>query len=160
MAPPLPSLIIDIAAPVAVAELTVLVDAVVGALLALNGAVLLIALDDVEVDDMLEVVPLKVLDVDVMVGLGKERDGLADAMLQNCCESCSAEASSDGQVTDMQETIERGNLPCLQKQLTSTTLVQFDVDTAVSRQLTTHVGTPLKLGYCAVLVEVAAVLVL
>jgi len=142
------------AAPVCVAELV----ALVALPPVLVEAVLLLPLEeDLELDVALGV-PLSVLDVDVIEALGKDRDGLADAILQNCCESCSAEASSEGQVTDMQLTMASGNLPCLQKQLTSTTLEQFAVDTALSRQLVTHAGTPLKLGYCAVLVDVAAVL--
>jgi len=143
------------AAPVCVAELV----ALVALPPVLVEAVLLLPLEeDPELDVTLVVAPLSVLDVDVIEALGKDRDGLADAMLQNCCESCSAETSSEGQVTDMQLTMASGNLPCLQKQLTSTTLEQFAVDTALSRQLVTHAGTPLKLGYCAVLVDVAAVL--
>jgi len=111
--------------------------------------------DESDVDVGVE--ELSVLDVEVMVGLGKESDGLAEATLQNCCGSFSAALSSEGHVTEMQETMALGNvlLPFLQKQLTSTTLEQFDPAIALSRQLVTHEGTPLKLGYCAELVDVA-----
>lgn len=103
-APPLPSLLRVMAAPVCVAELVALPPVLV-------EAVLLLPLEeDLELDVTLGV-PLSVLDVDVIEALGKDRDGLADAILQNCCESCSAEASSEGQVTDMQLTMASGNLP-------------------------------------------------
>jgi len=42
-----------------------------------------------------------------------------------------------------------------QKQLTSTTLEQFRFALACAKQLDTQVETPLKLGNCAVLVELA-----
>jgi len=57
----------------------------------------------------------------------------------------------------MQETIPLGNLPLTQKQLTSMTLEQFESEMAVSKHVVAQGGTPLKLGYCAVLVEVALV---
>jgi hypothetical protein len=50
-----------------------------------------------------------------------------------------------------------GNLSLTQKQLTSTTEVQFEFAIEVSKQLTTQVGKPLKLGYSAELVELALV---
>lgn len=56
-------------------------------------------------------VPLPDVAVDVVVGEGKERVGWAEATLQNCCESCSAEDSREGHVVDMQLTIPLGNLP-------------------------------------------------
>jgi len=40
----------------------------------------------------------------------------------------------------------------LQKQLTSTTLVQFKFELACAKQLDTQIGTPVKLGNCAELV--------
>jgi len=56
---------------------------------------------------------------------------------------------------DIQETIPLGNLPLTQKQLTSTTLEQLASEMPVSKHVVAQGGIPLKLGYCAVLVEVA-----
>jgi len=95
--------------------------------------------------------------VEVVVGVGNDRDEDDDARLQNCCASCSVVFSKVGQVVDIQETIPLGNLPLTQKQLTSTTLEQFDCEMAVSKHVVAQGGIPVKLGYCAVLVELALI---
>lgn len=45
--------------------------------------------------------------------------------------------------------------PLSQKQLTSMTLLQFALEMPVSKHVVAQGGTPLRLGNCAVLVEVA-----
>ncbi|KAF7971752.1 hypothetical protein HWV62_20009 [Athelia sp. TMB] len=107
-ADPLPCLLRATAAPVCVGVLdaTLLL-----AVVALFGAVVVDAAeDDDETDVDVGVEELITLDVEVMVGLGKESDGLADATLQNCCESFSAALSSEGQVTEMQATMALGKV--------------------------------------------------
>lgn len=56
---------------------------------------------------------------------------------------------------DIQDTIPWGNKPLMQKQLTSTTLLQLASEIAVSKHVVAQDGIPVKLGYCVVLVEVA-----
>lgn len=56
-------------------------------------------------------VPLPLVVDELLVGVGKDSVGCAEAMLQNCCESCSAEDSSEEQLVDIQVTIAFGNLP-------------------------------------------------
>jgi len=93
----------------------------------------------------------------VVVGAGNESDVEFVARLQNCWASCSVVFNKVGQVTDIQETIALGNFPLTQKQSTSITLVQFELEIAVSKHVVAHGGTPLKLGNWAVVVEVAIV---
>ncbi|KAF7973050.1 hypothetical protein HWV62_16342 [Athelia sp. TMB] len=176
-ADPLPCLLSATAAPlcVGVLEATLLL-----AVVALFGAVVVDAADDDDETDVdVGVEELITLDVEVMVGLGKESDGLADATLQNCCESFSAALSSEGQVTEMQATMALGKvlLPLWSGTFISTAKgkrageertfcrsssrpLRWCSSILRSRfrgswSLRADVRTPLKLGYCAELVDVA-----
>jgi len=95
----------------------------------------------------------------VVVGVGNEsdEDEDEDARLQNCWASCSVMFSNVGQLVDIQETTPWVNLRLTQKQLTSTTLVQLASEIAVSKHVTAQGGIPVRLGNCAVLVEVGMV---
>ena len=126
------------------------------------GLVLLVAVELVVVLAVLVVVLGNIdvaLDEIVILidGVGKLSDALVVAMPQNCCARFSAVASSVGHVDDIHITIEGANLELYtdmsvsqsdgghvfprtrlaQKQLTSTSLVQFALETATPRQVTT-----------------------
>lgn len=60
-------------------------------------------------------VPVPLVAVVEVVGVGKESVGWDEAMLQKDWESCSADWSSVGQVVDMQDTTVLGNFPLEEK---------------------------------------------
>jgi len=115
------------------------------------GAVLvLVPVLDVDDDNIVEVLEL------VVVGTGANvSDGDDDARAQNCCASVSDVDRESEQLALTHATSSAGKFGSTQKQFTATTLEQPTRAIALARQSDTHEDTPLRLGNCAVLVDVA-----
>jgi len=98
--------------------------------------VVVVVLGRVLVEVFVEVVPEDVRDEvedDAIVGEGNDRDVLLLGTLQNFCARSSAVASSEGQSLETQSTISLVKRLLTQKQLTSTTLVQFAAELPIAK---------------------------
>jgi len=96
-----------------------------------------------------------VVDEDCTLVEGKESEVLVCASWQNRCARLSVLANSSGQSLAIHVTIVCVKFLLEQKQLTSTSLLQFAAETALARQPVTQDGRPLKEGKAALLVDVA-----
>lgn len=87
----------------------------------------------------------------------KESEGFEKATLQNCWARASALLSSAGHPCAIHPVRLCVKFVLMQKQFTSTTLVQLAAELPSAKHCDTHDEYPLKLGNCALLVGVAVV---